>query len=548
MHLVHEQSRLAALRQFDVLDTPPEDNFDRITAMTARLFDVDMACVTLVDKKRFFFKSVFGADITELDRQPGFCDTTIRQDSVYCIEDTTEERTVRNHPLVCNPPHIRFYAGSPLKTSDGFAIGTLCLLHPSVREFSDMDRALLREMSEFVMYQLECRKSNAENERMEEEIRNIQKLETLGVLTGGIAHDFNNLLVGVLGSATLADSQIAENSPAKESLMYIIRAANHGKTLTDQLLNYAGQQPLATGPVDLSKLIRDMSPLIGSSLAKNVTFEFDCAPDIPSVLGDPSQLRQVILNLITNASEAYEKYTGAVGVTLASKYLTESEIENAHFGNLEAGQHVLLEVIDRGCGMDENTSKSLFDPFYTTKQSGRGLGMSIVQRIVREHAGLVQVETEIDQGCTISILLPAAVREFDENVVQRRVISKKRTGTGTVLVVDDEELVAKVTSSAIRHLGFNVITASNGIEALKMLNGESDVVALVLDATLPGMSGAETFDEIKKLRPELPTVIISGHHIDNVAGQFPDFEELTFLQKPWTFDDLTDSLFEALAK
>ena len=154
MLLDHERSRLAALRRYDLLDTPPEENFDRITAMTARLFDVDMTCITLVDKERFYFKSTFGADVTGVEHQPGFCDTTIQSEGVHCIEDTTMEPSVQNHPMVRNPPHVKFYAGFPLKTSDGFAIGTLCLLHPTTRAFSATDRALLREMSEFVMFQL----------------------------------------------------------------------------------------------------------------------------------------------------------------------------------------------------------------------------------------------------------------------------------------------------------------------------------------------------------------------------------------------------------
>ena len=350
MLLDHERSRLAALRQYDVLDTPPEDNFDRITAMTARLFDVDITCITLVDKERFYFKSAFGADITELERQPGFCDTTIQNEGVYCIEDTTKDPSVQNHSMVRNAPHVKFYAGFPLKTSDGFAIGTLCLLHPTSRVFSATDRVLLREMSEFVMFQLDRRRLKAEIERREEDIRNVQKLESLGVLTSAVAHDFNNLLVGVLGSASLADSQIAETSPAKESLATIIHAANQGRELTDQLLAYAGQRPLSPRPIDLSKMLSDMSPLIRSSLAKNATLELNCATDLPPVIGDSTQLRQVILNLITNASEAYEKNTGSVTVRLSSKLITALETESVRFGDLKSGKYVLLEVIDQGCG------------------------------------------------------------------------------------------------------------------------------------------------------------------------------------------------------
>ena len=549
MLLDHERLRLAALKQYDVLDTPPEECFDRITAMAARLFDVGMSCITLVDQTRYFFKSAFGADITELDRQPGFCDAAIQGEGVYCVEDTSSEPTVESHPMVCNPPYVRFYAGSPLKTGEGFVIGTLCLLDSKPRIFPATDRLLLQELSEFVMFQLDRRRIEAELKRREEDRRNVQKLESLGLLASGIAHDFNNLLVGILGNASLAQQEMAEGSDAHLNVENIVRAASQAKELTDQLLAYAGQRPLIPRSIDLLKLLDDMSPLIRSSISKAITLEVECESDVPAAIGDSTQIRQVALNLITNASEAYGNRPGVVSVRVSSKRIAQSDPERARLGDLKPGRYAILEVTDHGCGMDDETLQSLFDPFYTTKTSGRGLGMSIVQRIVRGHGGVLQVESKVGEGCTVTVYLPAGGPGLADDTELSPVTRNLWAGAGTVLVVDDEDVVADVTSSAVKYLGFDVISAADGAQALQHLDaGADDIKVVILDASLAGTRGAATLDEVKKQRPELPTVITSGHHVDEVAHRFQSYDKLTFLQKPWTVDTLAGALREALAK
>ena len=546
MLLDHENSRLAALRQYDVLDSPREEEFDRIALMGARLFDVAVSCITLVDKDRFFFKAGIGSDVRNLDRQPGFCDTTIQTEGVYCIEDTTVDPTVKNHPLVSNSPHIKSYAGSALITREGFAIGTLCIMDSQARTFTDTEKLLLQELAEFVMFHLDRRRRRIEAARREERERDVQKLESLGMLAGGIAHDFNNLLVGVLGNASLAAREIDIDSPAQDLLTGIIRAADQASELTDQLLAYAGQRPMSPKPVDLSNLISNMLPLLRSSISTNVSIEIDKSEDLAFIKGDPTQIRQVVLNLITNASDAYGDGEGTIRIRSKQTDRCPPKTGGIQDNGGDARGFVRIDVEDSGCGMDADTLNSIFSPFFSTKVSGRGLGMSIVQRIVRGHGGEIHVESELGHGCKVSVWLPVASSVGATEVKYIRRQPEPIDGSGTVLVVDDEDLVLQMTKAAVTSLGFDVRVASSGAQALERIKASGELKALILDATMPGMNCASTLNAVKEYAPDIPTIITSGHHADEVASRFNELDSFTFLQKPWTLQQLSSALQDAM--
>ncbi len=544
----HECMRLSALRQYDVLDSPPEEDFDRITALAARLFDAEIACITLVDQGRFYFKSTFGVDVKETARRPGFCSTAIESDDVYCIEDARADPFYDDHPMVIQPPHIRFYAGSALRTDDGFAIGTLCLMDSSCQAFGDAEKKLLRELAEFVMFHLDRRKWLLDSKKREESIRNVQKLESLGLLASGVAHDFNNLLVGVLGNASLASHQIGQDEPAQDAIADIVHAANQAVKLTDQLLAYAGQRTTSPSPIDLKHMLAEMAPLLRSSVSANSLIEVDVEDGLNQIVGDLTQLRQVVLNLVTNASESYGGKSGRIHIRLGKFHVDNPELSGAIIGDLTSANYVALEVEDDGCGMDDETLSSLFSPFFTTKISGRGLGMSIVQRIVRTHDGFIHVESSFNRGCNVMVILPTGDGKRRAPEEGQSNVRPLKSGSGTVLVVDDDELVLKITTSAVKSFGFDVICATDGNQAVRKLQCETDISAIVLDATMPGMTGAATLEEVRKSRPHLPTVITSGHHVDEISFQFSEFDKLTFLHKPWTIEALSGALREALSK
>lgn len=540
----NESRRLAALREYDILDTPREEDLDKITAMGARLFDAALTCVTLVDQEIFIFKSTFGTDARTLDRRPGFCDTAIQQEGVHCIEDATTDPLVWDHPLVCNEPFIKSYAGSPLVTSSGFAIGTLCIMDAKARVFTDSEKTLLKELAEFVMFHLDRKRQLAEVASEEEKRQNARKLESLGMLAGGIAHDFNNLLVGVLGNASLATRQIEKDSPAQDTLANIISAANQSRELTGQLLAYGGQRPTRPKPVDMVQLVDDMLPLLNSSIAAEIRLEVDTATSLPVVTGDPTQLRQVVLNLVINASDAYSRDDGNVSLRLIPTRIDAPDTVD----DLAAGQYIRVEVEDSGCGMDADTMNSMFNPFFSTKVSGRGLGMSIVHQIIRSHGGQIRVESELGRGSKVCIFLPAEMHARPAKEVEPPPITRINKGKGTVLIVDDEELVMNMTASAVKSFGFDACIAPSGKQALEQLEHLAEVDALILDATLSGVNGKSTLDAIREYRPNLPVVVTSGHHLDEVACNFKDFEKLTFLHKPWTLEQLSMAIHDAVAR
>ncbi|MEM7250275.1 MAG: ATP-binding protein [Pseudomonadota bacterium] len=519
-----EADRLSALRALNILDSPPDPLFDRLTQMTARLFGVDVACITLVDEHRFFFKSAEGVAIRELPRETGFCDVTVDNGALRVVSDTTADPTTQNHSLVKAPPHMRFYAGAPLITRDGFSIGTLCLLHGEPREMPGPDRRLLEELASYLIFQVEADADRRVEESRQEEHQRSQKLESLGLLAGGIAHDFNNCLMGILGNASLAAEQVRDSEPAHETIENIMQAAQQASELTSQLLSYAGKGTSETVTVSLGRLVSDVGKLVRSALPSNVRLIIRGEDGPGNVLADPTQLRQVLLNLVINAAESYGDRCGDVDVAMTFDSGTSE---------------MVVTVRDHGSGMDEDTVASLFDPFFSTKFAGRGLGMAIVQRIVHRHEATIAVDSTPGHGTTMTLRLARVSTHSDSALPDagRRPV----LGSGRILVIDDESGVRLYLERAAHQLGYETLLASSGTEALAML--ETHAVALVLiDASMPEMSGEEVLSQIHQRQPELPAIVMSGHDRVNVSRRFKGLNVQAFLPKPFKIGELSDAL------
>ncbi|GFO66992.1 hypothetical protein GMLC_05710 [Geomonas limicola] len=370
-----------------------------------------------------------------------------------------------------------------------------------------------------------------------------QKLESLGVLAGGIAHDFNNILGIIIGYCSLMELNPGDT---RMYLPEIVKAAERAGGLCQQMLAYAGKVRVSSSTFSLSELVREVAGMLKTTLKHNVTLTKRVPSDFPSVTGDASQIRQVVMNLILNAAEAIGTEQGEIRVTLRHAVLTAGEPEFDYGGQaVPAGSYLLLEVADNGCGMDEETRARVFEPFYTTKFAGRGLGMSAVLGIMKAHRGALQLETESGRGTSFRVYLPvsgaseavAAVEPTPPQSVE------PWRGEGCVLLADDEEHVLLVVRTMLTALGFSVIEAVNGQDALEKYRIHAREISLVVaDLGMPVMDGYQLIRELKSLRPDLPIVVSSGFGDAEVAASIPREQIVGVVCKPYTFEQLREVL------
>ena len=388
-----------------------------------------------------------------------------------------------------------------------------------------------------------------EERRIEAERRlfESQKLDSLGLLAGGIAHDFNNMLMGVLGNASMALDEVPRGSFLDECLQDVEIAAKNAAGLAKQLLAYSGRGRFVVEPVDLAAVVIEMTKLLEASIPKSVRIRFQLEPDVGAVQADVSQLRQVLMNLILNASQAIGERSGVITVALSCMDCDAAYLDTTFAGEgLVEGHYVYLEVSDTGVGMDAETLQRIFDPFFSTKEQGRGLGLAAALGIIRGHKGAIKVYSEPDRGTTFKVLLP---RCGDSVVpaVSKPPGEQAFLASGTVLVVDDEEPVRRVAARILRTLGFDVLVAEDGREAVAIYSARKDEIVLVLlDMMMPRMGGERTFTELRRIEPEVRVVLTSGYNEQDAVVSFVGRGLAGFIQKPYPKSELERVVREAL--
>jgi PAS domain S-box-containing protein len=395
----------------------------------------------------------------------------------------------------------------------------------------------------------ERKREERERLRMEEEVQQARRIESLGMLAGGIAHDFNNLLATILGNTELALAAVPENAVTRPLLAQIQTAGLHAAELTRQMLAYAGRGRLKTMRLDVSSTVREMSQLLSAAVPKGVELVFDLADSLPVVELDPAHMSQVVMNLVLNGAEAVGNRPGRVTVRTGADGKTAAGADLV-IGRIDPGaEAVLIEVTDTGSGMDQETLQRIFDPFFTTKFTGRGLGLAAVQGIVLRHGGVLAVNSLPGTGSVFRVLLPAAGPPGSAAAAQPGSVPETVPwrGSGTVLVVDDEEAVRTMASRMLRAIGFEAVAAPNGAAALALIGERGDTVnAVLLDLTMPRMDGCETFRELRHLRPDLPVILCSGFDLLGSEDRFPGLDFSGFLHKPYRIAELTEALRKAL--
>jgi len=392
------------------------------------------------------------------------------------------------------------------------------------------------------------RKKAEEAQRaLEAQVQRTQKLESLGVLAGGIAHDFNNLLMGILGNADLALLEAPKDSPIRENLKGIENAARRAADLARQMLAYSGKGRFIVEPIDIGSVLAEIGHLIAASVSKKAVLKYNLAPDLPTIEADATQLRQVFMNLITNASEALGENSGTITVTTGVMDCDRDYLRGTYLDEeLPEGLYVFSEVSDTGCGMDGETRTRIFDPFFTTKFTGRGLGLAAVLGIVRGHRGAIRVYSEPDKGTTFKILFPVSERNV-KPLVQQAGPASVWHGEGIVLLVDDEETVRTVGRQMLEKAGFQVLTAVDGREAVKIFENQADEISCVLlDLTMPNMDGEETFRELHRIKDSVCVILSSGYNEQEAVNRFTQSGLAGFIQKPYQYAHLTQKLREVL--
>ncbi len=382
-------------------------------------------------------------------------------------------------------------------------------------------------------------RAEEERRRLETQLQHTQKLESLGVLAGGIAHDFNNLLTGMLGHASLAGMQLDGDSPVRHSLGQIELAAQRASELTRQLLAYAGKGRFIIQPILLSNLVQEMADLLQTVISKKAILRYDFAPNLPAIQADATQIRQIVMNLITNASDAIGDKSGVIAIRTGMMFADEPYLRTTFVAEeLEEGTYVFLEVSDTGVGMSSETLEKVFDPFFTTKFTGRGLGLAAVLGIVRGHKGTIKVYSEPRRGTNFKVLFPASLIAASAETPGPPA-PEEWVGAGTILVIDDEETVRAVARATLQGIGFKILLANNGRDGLEVYRQHRDeIVCVLLDLTMPHLGGEETFRELRLLQPGIQVVLMSGYNEQEITNEFAGKGLAGFLQKPFRAADL----------
>lgn len=521
-----------------------ENFFQRLARYLAVTLDMDFICIDVLEPGDLSARTV-----------AVYFDGQFEDNVSYTLKDTpcgevVDKKVccylegVRHHfpsDAVLQDMQAESYAGTILWGSHGNQIGLIAAIGRNPLANQELTQEILRMVSGRAAAELERTIYEEERLHLEQQLLHAQKLESLGILAGGIAHDFNNILASIVGNTDLALRRLSPESPVVDNLKRIEHAAGRATDLAMQMLAYSGKGKFVIEALDLNHLVEEMGYMLEVSISKKAALRYDLDPNLPLIDADATQIRQIVMNLVINASEAIGDHSGVIAISTGRSYSDSKHLKNDVLkSDIAEGLYVYLEVSDTGCGMDHKTQSRIFDPFFTTKFTGRGLGMAAVQGIVRGHRGAIDVVSEKGKGSRFKILLPAG-----SNATERASVEGNRKGfygEGTVLLVDDEETVQDMGREMLKELGFSVLSARDGREAVTMFKAHRDLFCVVLDLTMPNMDGEQTFRQLQEIDPKVRVIMSSGYNEGEVTQKFAGKELAGFIQKPYKLSGLEDAL------
>jgi PAS domain S-box-containing protein len=473
---------------------------------------------------------------------PEECFEKKHRDWMDVVHPNDRERVSKEYEQVEHGMETVYYAPMRIRHKDGSwvwinAIATSYLAASGER--------YILEVSQDITEQVEAEQRR---QKLEEQTKEARRLESLGVLAGGIAHDFNNIMVSVLGNSDLALHKLPPLSPARPLIERVMKGGERAADLCSQMLAYSGRRQLAVSAMDINAVVGEMSQLLEVSVSKKTAVNYELAANLPAIEADATQLQQIVMNLIVNASEAIGEKRGTIRVSTGVMECDGEYWNNAFFSSEDMGEgvYVYFEISDTGCGMDEETKRRIFDPFFTTKFTGRGLGLATVLGITRSHKGAIELYTEPGEGTTFRLLFPA-IQQPAELLARDAPVPEGWRGTGTILLVDDEESVLEVGGMMLERVGFEVRTAKDGREALEVFRQhQADIVCVVLDMMMPNMGGEETLRELLRIQEDVKVLLSSGFHEQDVTERLSRASFVGFLEKPYTVDTLIGQLRHVL--
>ncbi|MFQ5748134.1 MAG: PAS domain S-box protein [Planctomycetota bacterium] len=523
------------------------DYFRVAARSVASLLEVRYACISRIHPSKPGYGQILalwnGKGFENLQEYavPGTPCAEIRSRKVACFPSGVQEAFPQDEWLRVNG--MESYLGIGLTDSAGRHIGNLMVMNDRPMDPKIPSEPLLQIVAARASAELERLIAEEERNRLEGRLREAQKLKSLGLLAGGIAHDFNNLLLTILGNTDLALADLPADSPVREFLEDVDKAARDGAALTAQLLSYAGKNLLLSKKFDLSELIQDMARLLEAVIPPNITIHRELAGGLPGIQGDAAQIRQVIMNLVTNASEAIGEKEGEILVKTGIFHAAAGRLAGTLLGaDLPEGDYVCLQVSDDGCGMDAGTRSKIFDPFFTTKFTGRGLGLASLLGIVRGHQGTLEVESAPQKGTTFRVFFPAA-GSGSRDTLGTQELRSLGMRKGTILVVDDEKSARLVARRMLEKHGFQILEAADGVEGVEVFRRNANAIsAVLLDLTMPRLNGEETMQEMRRIQAGMRVLFTSGFAEADPAAWLEAGPLSGFIQKPFSSPTLLQAL------
>lgn len=432
------------------------------------------------------------------------------------------------------------------------ALGTGTFTNEGVYHLSTQQIDHLSAMTSHVALAIDRVRLFTERLEIQAQMEHAQRLDSLGLMAGGIAHDFNNILSSIMGHAALAGNDAFSNpATTKNHVAKIVDSSKKAAALCHQMLAYSGKGQFVIEDVDLSRSVEGIQPLLESSIGQDITIHYQLEKELPVIEVDVTQIQQVIMNLVINASEAITDQIGEIFVSTGLIFADDDYLARCYSASPVAGQYVFLEVRDTGCGMNPETAAKIFDPFFTTKFTGRGLGMSAILGIMRGHQGGILLHSEISKGTMFRILFPALETSSpittENNDTAVSVIQSKRKQGKILIIDDDDEEIRDLVVSILKNSGFEVLCGVDGEDGVNVYKQHQHEIALVLlDLTMPRLSGADCYEALYQINTDIRVIIMSGYSEDESMRHFDDNKPVRFISKPFMPKLLMEKIFEAI--